>query len=133
MIKSAEGSAGLFHKITSPQQCAEEECRSWREKKRMPGRKCAKCGDKPWTNEELKKFEEALPRLKECDLEKASGLYKAKNMSGMRRIPPESSLGLDKRSKKGNRRVPAEGGAEWKMAATSLYDDVPLDSEECYR
>ena len=27
---------------------------------------------KPWRNEELKKCEEALPRLKEGDLEKAS-------------------------------------------------------------
>ena len=27
---------------------------------------------KPWKNEELKKMEEALPRLKECDVEKAS-------------------------------------------------------------
>ena len=34
--------------------------------------------DTPWKNEELKKLEEALPRLKECDLEKASRLYKAK-------------------------------------------------------
>ena len=34
--------------------------------------------DKPWKNEELKKLEEALPRQKkECDLEKASRLYKA--------------------------------------------------------
>ena len=30
--------------------------------------------DKPWWNEELKECEEALPRLKEGDLEKASRL-----------------------------------------------------------
>ena len=35
--------------------------------------------EKPWTHEELKKLEEALPRLKECDLERASRLYKAKS------------------------------------------------------
>ena len=34
--------------------------------------------NKPWRNEELKDYEEALPRLKEADLEKASRLYKAK-------------------------------------------------------
>ena len=39
-------------------------------------------GDKPWKNEELKKLEEALPRLKECDLKKASRLYKAKTGVG---------------------------------------------------
>ena len=49
----------------------------------------------------------------------------------MRRIPTERSLGLDKRNKKGNCRVPGEGGTEWQMAATSLHNDVLLDSEEC--
>ena len=77
--------------------------------------------DKPWTNEELKILEEALPRLKECDLEKSIWIVQSKNRSGMRRILPESSLGLDKRNKKGNCRVPGEGG-------TSLHDDVLLDS-----
>ena len=38
--------------------------------------------NKPWRNEELKECEEALPRLKECDLEKASKLYKAKTGLG---------------------------------------------------
>ena len=33
-------------------------------------------------NEELKKLEEALPRLKECDLEKVSRLHKAKTGEG---------------------------------------------------
>ena len=32
--------------------------------------------DRPWENEELKKLEEALPRLKEFDLQKASRLNK---------------------------------------------------------
>ena len=43
-------------------------------------------------NEELKKEEDALPRLTESDLEKASRLHKAKTQSGMRRIPPKGSL-----------------------------------------
>ena len=25
-----------------------------------------------------------------------------------------------------------KGGADWKMAATSIHDDVLLDSEECH-
>ena len=33
-------------------------------------------------NEELRKWEEALPRLKECDLEKVSRLYKARTGVG---------------------------------------------------
>ena len=33
--------------------------------------------DMPWKTEELKTVEEALARLKECDLEKASRLFKA--------------------------------------------------------
>ena len=50
--------------------------------------------DKPWTNEEIKKLEEALPRLKECELEKASRLQ-SQNRSRMRRLPPQSSPGFD--------------------------------------
>ena len=34
--------------------------------------------DKPWRNEESRRCEEALPRLKEGDLESASRMYKAK-------------------------------------------------------
>ena len=49
----------------------------------------------------------------------------------MRRIPPERSLVLDKRNKKGNCRVPGEGGTEWQMAATRVHNDVLLDSEVC--
>ena len=58
--------------------------------------------DKLWTNEELKKLEEALPRVKECKLEKAS------------------------------RGVPGEEGTKWKVAATSMHDDVLFDTEESH-
>ena len=34
--------------------------------------------NKPWRNEELGECKEALPRLMEGDLEKASRMYKAK-------------------------------------------------------
>ena len=40
----------------------------------------------------------------------------------------QKSLGLDKRVERRNRGVLGEGGAEWKMAATSLHDDVLLGS-----
>ena len=34
--------------------------------------------EKAWKNEELRKWEEALPRLEECNLEKVSRVFKAK-------------------------------------------------------
>ena len=48
----------------------------------------------------------------------------------MRRIPPESSLGLDRRNERGNCGILGESGAEWLMAASSLHTDVFPDSEE---
>ena len=39
--------------------------------------------DKHWRNEELRRCEEALPRLKEGDLEKAPRMHKAKDRSRM--------------------------------------------------
>ena len=70
--------------------------------------------EKAWTDE-LEECEEALPRLREGDLEKASRLYNAKKRSGMRRIPPESPLGFDKRNKWRNRGILGESGAEWQI------------------
>ena len=92
MIKSAEGSAGLLHKISKPtawwrgvQILAYEE-----EDARLLDRCAAKrkewttdwqCDEevqnveeKPWKNEELRSAEEALPRPKECLLEEVSRL-----------------------------------------------------------
>ena len=43
--------------------------------------------NKPWRNEELKEFEEALPRLKEGDLDKASRVYKAKTGGFQPKVP----------------------------------------------
>ena len=95
MIKSAERSAGLLHKITKPTMWRgggqilkekEEDARLLDrfEAKRKEWAKHWQ-GDeerqnmqiKPWRNEELKECEEALPRLTEGDLDKASRLYKA--------------------------------------------------------
>ena len=81
--------------------------------------------DKPRKNEELKKVEEASPRLKESHLEEVSRLYNAKTGVGCYGFHPKIFYTL-------NRGVLGEGGAEWKMAATSLHDDVLLDSEERY-
>ena len=83
-------------------------CRTWR----------------PWKNEELKRLEEALLRLKRVRLGKSVKIVQGKDRSGMRRLPPESSNGLDTRNKRRNCGGSREGGAEWQMAATSLYDDV---------
>ena len=52
--------------------------------------------DKPWENEELKKSEEALPRLKECGLEKISRMYKAKTGVGCDGFHPKVSLDVTK-------------------------------------
>ena len=89
MIKSADGSAGLLHQITTPtmwrggvQILVEEEENAFlldrREAKKKEWAKHWQCNeeiqsvqDKPWRNEELKECEEALPRLKDDDMEKA--------------------------------------------------------------
>ena len=44
----------------------------------------------------------------------------------------KSILGFDERNEERNRGVPGKGRAEWKVAATSLHDDVFFDSEECH-
>ena len=118
MVKSAAGSPGLLHKITKANDVEERstdpeekgrrrECAgTLRSKKKKNGqnicsamRKLRSMQKKPWRNEELKECEEALPRLKEGDLEKASRLYKAKNRCGMRRIP---NLELNERNERKN-------------------------------
>ena len=49
---------------------------------------------KPWRNEELKKYGEALPTLKEGGLEKVSRLYKAKTGVGCDGFHPKVPLNL---------------------------------------
>ena len=48
----------------------------------------------PWRNEELKEGEEALPRLKEGDMDKASRLYKEKTGVGCDGFHPKAPLDL---------------------------------------
>ena len=55
--------------------------------------------DKPWKNEELRKLEEALPRLKGCELEKVSRLYKAKTGVGCDGFHPKVPLDLTKETR----------------------------------
>ena len=70
--------------------------------------------------------------MKENDLEKASRLYKAKTEVGCDGFHPKVPLDLTKETRGEIVEFP-EGGAEWQMAATSLYDHVFLDTEECYK
>ena len=72
----------------------------------------------------LKKLEEALPTQKKGVIQKVSRLYKAKTRVGCDGFQPESSPGRDKTNEMRNRGVLGKGGAEWEMAATSLYNDV---------
>ena len=131
MIKSAEGCAGPCTKSRS-QHHGGAEHRSWRKKKRMRGMldhceakrnewsKHGQCDeevqnmkDKPWKNEELRRWKEALPRLKECDLEEASRMYKAKTGVGCDGFHPKIPIGLDKWNKRISCGILRAGGAEW--------------------
>ena len=40
------------------------------------------------------------------------------------------ALGFHRRNERRNRTVLEEGGAEWKVAASSVHDDLLLDSQE---
>ena len=88
--------------------------------------------DKPWENEELKKSEEALPRLKECELENLSRLYKAKTGVGCDGYHSKIRLDVAKETRGEIVEFLDKSRAEWEMAAASLLDDVLLDSEDCH-
>ena len=102
MIKSAEGTAGLLHKFTKPTAwrgaqifnrrrgcqvvgplCSKEERMG---KALTVGRKRAERGG--WKNGGLKTLEEALPRLKECELEKCRDCTRQKQESDVTALPP---------------------------------------------
>ena len=93
-----------------------EEHRSWKKRKKMRGHwtvtrhkewsthwrcdeEAQKAQDNPWKNEELRRYEEALPRLKEGDLEKASRMYKAKTGVGCDGFHPKIPLDLTKETR----------------------------------
>ena len=149
MIKSAERSAGLLHKIskrTAWRRGAQilvneaedarllDRCEAKRKEwaKRQYDEEVQNVEEKPWKNDELRKLEEALPSLKECHLEKVSRLYKAKTGIGCDGFHPKVPLDLTKETREEIVAFLREGGAEWKVAATSMHNDVLLDSEECH-
>ena len=76
--------------------------------------------DKLWTNEEMKELEEAY-----------QGKKSAKTGVGCDGFHPKVPLDLTRENKKRNSGVIGKGGAEWQMAATSLHNDVLLDTQEC--
>ena len=55
--------------------------------------------DKPWKNEELRKSEKALPRLKECHLEEVPRLYKANKGAVCDGFHPKVPLDLIKETR----------------------------------
>ena len=61
--------------------------------------------DGSWKNEEFERLEEALPRLKECDLEKVSRLYKAKTGVGCNGFHPKEFLEKVEQSGKWHQRA----------------------------
>ena len=150
MIKSAEGSAGFLRKITKPtmwrggMQILKDEEEDARlldgcEAKKKEWAKHWLCEEeiqnmqsKPWRNDELKECEEALPRLKEGDLDTASRLYKAKTGVGCEGFHSKVPLDLTQETRGGIVEFLEESGAEWPVATTSLHNDVLLDSEECH-
>ena len=80
----------------------------------------------------MRRSEEALPRLTGGDLEKAPRMYEAKTGAGCDGFRPKLLLDLTKeRNERRNCGTLGENGAEWQMPATSLHNDVLLDSEEC--
>ena len=114
MIKSAEGRAGLLHKITKPTAWRggahilkeEQDARLLDrcEAKREEWAKQWLCGEgvqnvEALENEELRKLEEALPRLKECELDKMSRLYKGKRGVERDAFHPKVPLDLTKETR----------------------------------
>ena len=147
MIKSVEGSAGLLHKITKPAawrggaqilEKAEEDVRRLDrcEAKRKEWAKRWQCDesvqnmeDKAWKIEELKELEEALSRLKERELETASRLIKEQDaMASTPEFPWIRQQKQEEKWRNSWKRWKQSG--KWKMAKTSLHDDVLLDDEE---
>ena len=78
-------------------------------------------------NEELKKFEEALPRLKECDLEKASRLYKAKTGVERDGFHPKVPLDMTKATRGAIVEFleKVEQSGKWPQACTTIFFLIP--------
>ena len=79
-------------------------------------------------NEELKRLEEAPPRLKECDLEKEPRLYKAKTRVGCDGFHPKVPLDLTKETRGELVEVPkkVEQSGKWRhQACTTMFFLIP--------
>ena len=71
--------------------------------------------DKPWENQELRRWEEALPRLKEGD---------SKDRSRMWRLPSPTSFGFDKKNERINCGIleKVEQSCKWpQQACTTMF------------
>ena len=80
--------------------------------------------DKPWKNEELKKSEEALPRIRESDLKKASRLYKEKGGCGG--FHPRIPLDLTKQENIVEMLEKVEQSGKWpQQACTTMFFLIP--------
>ena len=147
MIKSVEGSAGFLHNITKPiarrggaQILKEEEekvldrCEAKRKEwaKHWCDESVRNLKDKPWKDDESTKMEEVFPRLKECELEKVSRLYKTNTGVGCDDSHPKFHLELvvEKTNKRRSGGVIGKDGTAWQFSAKSLHDYVFLDPEE---
>ena len=150
MIKSADGSAGLLHQISKCTALRGEAqiLKKEEEYVRLSDRCEAKreewathwqcneegqiLGDKLWENEEFKKSEEALPRVKERGLEKLSKLYKAKTRVGCDGFHSKIPLDLTKETRRETFEFlqKVEQSGKWsQQACTTMFF---FDSEECH-
>ena len=121
MMKSVEGSAGLLHKPTARRGGAQILKKEEEDDARLLDRCEAK-------REELKELEEALPRLKECDSEKASRRYRTKTVVGCDGFHPKVSLDLTKET--GGQVVEflekVEQSGKWpQQACTTMFHLIP--------
>ena len=84
--------------------------------------------EKSWKNEELRSAEEALPRPKECLLERVSRLYKAKTGVGCDGFHPEVPLDLTKetRGELVEFQEKVEESGKWQQqACTTMFFLIP--------
>ena len=146
LFRSAMGRTGLLHKITEPTawrgeapilKKEEEDARlldrcEVTRKERAKHKQCDQdlqnLEDKPWKNEELKKSEEALPRLNECGLEKVSKLYNGKTGVGCDGFHPKVPLDVTKetRGEIVEFLEEVEESAKWPQhACTTIFSLIP--------
>ena len=140
MIKSAEGSAGLLHKITKPT--------AWRGgtqilKKEEYARLLDRCEAKRKEWAKHWQCDENVQILKEIggSAAKDKGVWNGKGIETVQskdrsregRLPPQGLPGCEKVNERRTCGVFGKGRAERKMAATRLHDDVFLGSERCHQ